>query len=126
MHVYRAHAQRSHSHSLELKGRRDIRAATGTQEFVRDAPVNLIYVAHGERMKELLAAERKLYACVDAAFIGENVYLYAAAQGLATVFRGAVDTAQLGRELALGPDEFVTFAQSVGYGLSPRSANEAR
>jgi len=102
-------------HSLVLRQTEDIRAQTGTQDFVATAPVNLIYVAHGERMRELLSAERRLYSCVDAAFIGQNVYLFCASEGLATVFRGAVDTEVLGRTLGLDIDQFVTFAQSVGY-----------
>jgi nitroreductase len=103
------------THSLALHDAADIRAQTGTQEFVATAPVNLVYVAHGERMSELLSAERRLYASVDTAFIGQNVYLFCASEGLATVFRGAVDTEALGRVLRLGADQFVTFAQSVGY-----------
>jgi nitroreductase len=103
------------THGLILHQTCDIRAQTGTQDFVGTASVNLIYVAHGERMSELLAAERRLYASVDAAFIGQNVYLFCASEGLATVFRGAVDTEALGRTLELGLDQFVTFAQSVGY-----------
>ncbi len=93
----------------------DIRAATGLQDFVGVAPLNLIYVAHGERMGDIAAEERRLYASVDAGFIGQNVYLYCASEGLATVFRGAVDTAKLGRIMRLGAGQFVTFAQSVGY-----------
>ncbi len=103
------------SHSLLLQQAADIRAQTGTQDFAATAPVNLIYVAHGERMSELLSAERRLYASVDAAFIGQNVYLFCASEGLATVFRAAVDTEALGRTLQLDIDQFVTFAQSVGY-----------
>lgn len=103
------------SHGLILHQAADIREQTGTQDFVGTAPVNLIYVAHGERMSEMLAAERRLYASVDSAFIGQNVYLFCASEGLATVFRGAVDTEALGRTLGLGLDQFVTFAQSVGY-----------
>ncbi len=103
------------THSLSLHQAGDIRAQTGTQDFAGTAPVNLIYVAHGERMSDLLTAERRLYASVDAAFIGQNVYLFCASEGLATVFRGAVDTEALGRTLGLGIDRFVTFAQSVGY-----------
>jgi nitroreductase len=102
-------------HDLALYLDADIRGQTGAQDFVATAPVNLIYVAHGERMSDLLSAERRLYASVDAAFIGQNVYLFCAAEGLATVFRGAVDTEALGKTLKLGYDQFVTFAQSVGY-----------
>ncbi len=93
----------------------DIRADTGLQDFVATAPLNLIYVAHGERMGDIAAEERRLYASVDAGFIGQNVYLFCASEGLATVFRGAVDTAKLGRIMRLGAGQFVTFAQSVGY-----------
>ena len=103
------------THSLTLRGAADIRAQTGTQDFVATAPVNLVYVAHSERMGDLLSAERRLYASVDTAFIGENIYLFCASEGLATVFRGALDTEALGRVLHLEPDQFVTFAQSVGY-----------
>jgi nitroreductase len=103
------------THELALRLAADIRAQTGTQDFVATAPANLIYVAHGEHMSEMLSAERRLYASVDAAFIGQNVYLYCASEGLATVFRGALDTEALGQTLQLGYDQFVTFAQSVGY-----------
>lgn len=103
------------SHSLLLLQAADIRAQTGTQDFVATAPVNLIYVAHGERLSDLLSAERRLYASVDAAFIGQNVYLFCASEGLGTVFRSAADRETLGRTLGLSMDQFVTFAQSVGY-----------
>jgi nitroreductase len=93
----------------------DIRGHTGHQDFVAAAPLNLIYVAHGERMTDISAEERRLYASVDAAFIGQNVYLFCASEGLATVFRGAVDYAKLARMLRLPHQQFVTFAQTVGY-----------
>jgi nitroreductase len=93
----------------------DIRATTGTQDFVATAPLNLVYVAHGERMVGVAPVERRLYASVDTGFIGQNVYLFCASEGLATVFRGAVDYPKLERALALPDQQFVTFAQSVGY-----------
>ena len=61
------------------------------------------------------AEERRLYASVDAGFIGQNVYLFCASEGLATVFRGAVDIEKLNRTMQLGAGQFVTFAQTVGY-----------
>jgi len=93
----------------------DIRAQTGLQDFVANAPLNLVYVAHGERMQDISANERRLYASVDTGFIGQNVYLFCASEGLATVFRGAVDYEKLNRTMQLGADQFVTFAQTVGY-----------
>jgi nitroreductase len=93
----------------------DIRAYTGTQDFVATAPVNLVYVAHGERMADISPEQRRLYASVDAGFIGQNVYLFCASEGLATVFRGAVDYPKLERAMRLPDQQFVTFAQTVGY-----------
>lgn len=105
-------------HSLLLQFRADIRTNTGLQDFVGTAPLNLIYVAHGERMQDISPQERRLYASVDTGFIGQNVYLFCASEGLATVFRGAVNYEELNRIMHLGTDQFVTFAQTVGY---PRS-----
>jgi len=93
----------------------DIRARTGTQDFVATAPLNLVYVAHGERMGDIPAEDRRLYASVDTGFIGQNVYLFCASEGLATVFRAALDYGQLARTMELGAGQFVTFAQTVGY-----------
>lgn len=55
-------------------------------------------------------------ASVDTGFIGQNVYLFCASEGLATVFRGAVDYSKLTEAMQLNAGQFVTFAQS---GLSP-------
>lgn len=93
----------------------DIRAQTGLQDFVGTAPLDLVYVAHGERMMDISPEARRLYASVDTGFIGQNVYLFCASEGLATVFRGAIDYPKLARTLKLPEQQFVTFAQTVGY-----------
>jgi nitroreductase len=103
------------THALLLHAKRDIRAETGLQDFVATAPLNLIYVAHGERMLDIAPEERRLYASVDSGFIGQNVYLFRASEGLAAVFRGSVDYPTLARILQLADQQFVTFAQTVGY-----------
>jgi len=102
-------------HALRPYLEADIRAQTGLQDFVATAPLNLVYVAHGERMQGISPEERRLYASVDAAFAGQNVYLLCASEGLATVFRGAVDYEKLGQAMRLEKEQFVTFAQTVGY-----------
>jgi nitroreductase len=103
------------THKLLPHSAEDLRKQTGLQDFVATVPLNLVYVAHGERMTDVSPKERRLYASVDAGFVGQNVYLFCAAEGLATVFRGAVDTKKLGEALKLPEQQFVTFAQSVGY-----------
>jgi nitroreductase len=93
----------------------DIRALTGQQDFAATAPLNLVYVVRGEHLKDVAPEERRLYGSVDAAFAGQNVYLYCASEGLATVFRGGLDHEKLGQAMRLPPEQFVVFAQSVGY-----------
>jgi nitroreductase len=102
-------------HTLLPHLKEDIRKRTGLQDFVASAPLNLVYVAHGERMLDVSPEERRLYASVDTGFIGQNVYLFCASEGLATVFRGAVDYPKLARALKLPDQQFATFAQTVGY-----------
>jgi len=51
----------------------DIRPATGLQDFVATAPLNLVYVAHSDRMKDIPHEEQRLYASVNTGFIGQNV-----------------------------------------------------
>ena len=74
------------THKLLPYMKEDFRAQTGLQEFVATAPLNLVYIAHGERMTDVTPEERRLYASADASFIGQNVYLFCASEGLATVF----------------------------------------
>jgi hypothetical protein len=103
------------THTLVPHLQSDIRKETGTQDFVSSAPLEVIYVAHGERMTDVSPEDRRLYASVDSAFIGENIYLFCASENLGTVFRGSVDHAAVARLLKLPNEQFVTFAQTVGY-----------
>ena len=74
----------------------------------------LVYVANLDRMTDAGAEQRALYAATDTGFIAENVYLYCASAGLATVVRGSVDREVLAAALGLGPSQRIILAQSVG------------
>ena len=93
----------------------DIRVQTGMQDYVGSAPLDLVYVADGDRLQGVSADEKRLWAFTDVGFIGQNVYLYCASEGLATVFRGSVDRARLAQTLRLPAAKFITCAQTVGY-----------
>jgi nitroreductase len=103
------------ANALVLVLPKDIREATGGQPFVKDAPVNLVYVADYAKMGDIPMEAKSSYSAADAAFVSENVYLYCASAGLATVVRGAVNKEALGKAMELGPDRKVVFAQTVGY-----------
>lgn len=93
----------------------DIRGLTGKQAFVKEAPVNLIYVANLSKMSKLSPEDVNFYAATDTGFISENVYLYCASEGLATVVRGWVDKPALAKAMKLGSDKIIVLAQTVGY-----------
>ena len=93
----------------------DIRAETGRQPFTEDAPVVLIYVADLVRMAEAPRDDQHLYAHVDAALVSQNVYLFAASEGLGTVVLGNVDKEALSELMALDEDQLLTFTQPVGF-----------
>jgi len=93
----------------------DIRAQTGMQDFVGSAPLDLVYVANAEHLSGVPGEEQHRVASADSGFIGQNVYLYCASEGLACVFRASLDPQQLGRTLKLADTQFITFAQTVGY-----------
>ncbi len=93
----------------------DIRVQTSMQDYVGSAPLDLVYVADGDRLQGVSADEKRLWAFTDVGFIGQNVYLYCASEGLATVFRGSVDRARRAQTLRLPAAKFITCAQTVGY-----------
>jgi nitroreductase len=93
----------------------DIRVQTGMQAFVGSAPLNLVYVADGRRLEGASAEEKRLWAFTDTGFIGQNVYLFCASEGLATVFRASLDRGRLAQTLQLPATKFITCVQTVGY-----------
>jgi len=101
-------------HALEPMIPKDLRAASGRQEFVAIAALNLVYVADASRMKTSDEQDRLLYNAADAGFIAQNVYLYCASEGLGTVVRGWVDRDALGKALNLKPTQRIILAQTVG------------
>jgi nitroreductase len=93
----------------------DLRALAGAQDFVKEAPATLVFVADTARMKGSQPESQQTYAWTDAAFVSENVYLYCASEGLATGVRAMVDRPPLAKALKLGATQIITLAQSVGF-----------
>ncbi len=91
----------------------DLRALTGMQDFVKEAPVTLVMVADTSRMEG--AQNPEPTANADAAFICENVYLFCASEGLAVVVRGSVDRPALAKALKLRDNQLIVLAQTVGF-----------
>jgi nitroreductase len=93
----------------------DIRGVTGNQAFVKEAAVNLIYVADYAKLSSLSDEVKNMYASAATGFISENVYLYCTSEGLSTVVRASINRPALAKIMGLRPDQRIILAQSVGY-----------
>jgi SagB-type dehydrogenase family enzyme len=93
----------------------DIREKTGAQDFLKEAPVDLVYVADYAKMGDRSDEDKKFYSAADVGFIGQNVYLFCASEGLAAVMRGRVDREELAKTMNLRPEQHIILAQTVGY-----------
>jgi nitroreductase len=111
--VYRFEAK---SHSLQPVLAGDHRDQAGTQSGVARAPLGLIYVADLARYGEASSLATQLaWSNAHCGFIAQNVYLFAASEGLASWFRAYVDAPALSALLKLKPTQKVLYGQSVGY-----------
>jgi nitroreductase len=91
----------------------DLRPLTGVQDFVEEAPVDLLLVADASRAQGGQDPGPLAYA--DAAFIAQNVYLFCASEGLAVVVRASFDGPALAKALKLSETQKVLLAQTIGY-----------
>jgi len=103
------------AHALRLVSSSDVRRVTGYQDFVDEAPLDLVYVADHARMPAVPVRQRESYASAAAGAIAQNVYLYCASAGLATVIRAWIDREAIADALGLTHDQQVLLAQTVGY-----------
>jgi nitroreductase len=102
-------------HILSLILDKDIRPLTGRQGFVNKAALNLVYVADMSSIPGFNREEKVLYAGADTGFIGQNVYLFCASEGLVTVIRGFIDKDALGKAMNLKSSQMIILSQTVGY-----------
>ena len=102
------------SHHLKPVLSEDLRAKTGGQDYIQTAPVALLFVADLSRMVKAKPEERERFAGIDTGYISQNIYLYCASEGLASVVH-ELDRRQLPSLLKLKPDQRIILAQAVGY-----------
>ena len=101
-------------HALKQIHGEDIRAKAGTQAFVKEAAVNFVYVADYARMGKA-STSREITSSMATGFIAQNVYLYCASEGLASVARANIDRPVLAKAMNLREDQAITMSQSIGY-----------
>jgi hypothetical protein len=102
-------------HALQKVLAEDVRGATGTQDFVKVAPLNLVYVSDYAKIPAGTDEDKRFHSGAHTGFISQNVYLFCASEGLITVVRGLVDRDAAAKIMKLRPEQHITFAQTVGY-----------
>lgn len=106
----------SQKNILQLVAAGDLRALAGKQDFVKDASVNIVYVADYSKLTKVPTdAEKDNTAAVNCGFIAQNVNLYCASENLGCVVRGYIDKQEISKKLQLPTTKKVILAQSVGY-----------
>jgi len=100
---------------LRLVASSDLRRVTGYQDFVDEAPLDLVFVADYSRMKLVPVRQRESYASAAAGAIAQNVYLFAASARLVTVIRAWIDRKAIANALGLSHDQQVLLSQTVGF-----------
>lgn len=107
------------SHSLKFINEKDLRKNTGTQSYVNNAALNLVYVADmgkaGKKEGVKIDDSDLFMSYSDAAFIAQNVYLFCASSNLGCVVRGSIPKDKLSIEIGLRSNQYIILAQTVGF-----------
>lgn len=106
------------AHALELVSKTDAREIAGTQDFVAAAPLNIVMVARMSKMKasaEDTQADLVNWAAIEAGAVSQNIYLFAASEGLSTVVRVGVQRPAFAKLARLAATDVILCAQTVGY-----------
>lgn len=91
----------------------DFRGKTG-QTFATNAAAVVIYVADFSRLEKAKPETRLFYSGIDTGAISQNIYLFCAANELATVVYD-LNRESLARAMELKPTQQVILAQAVGH-----------
>jgi len=113
--IYRYNVE-SHSLALHFKGdaRRELARAALDQEFIYEAPVDIIICAVYERTTGVYGSRGERYIHMEVGHAGQNIYLQATALGLATVAIGAFYDEQVRQVLRLDKQYKPLYIMPVG------------
>ncbi len=99
----------------ELKTKRALSEAAFRQDFVRTAPVVIVFCANLERIGHYGARGKSLYCLQDVAAAIENLMLYLHSKGLGSVWVGAYDEGKVSKALGLPEHARPVAMVPIGY-----------
>ena len=105
----------------ELRTKRALSEAAFKQDFVRTAPVVIVFCANLERIGHYGDRGRTLYCIQDVAAAVQNLMLYLHSKGLGSVWVGAYDEGKVSKALGLPnhvrPVAMVPLGYPADYGV---------
>jgi len=112
------------THSLTRHHQGDVRLelarAALDQEFIYQAPLDIVICAEYERTLRRYGARGERYVHIEVGHAGQNIYLQATALGLATVAVGAFHDEEVRKVLRLDKQYKPLYIMPVGLGLRLR------
>ncbi len=103
------------ANQMSLVVAQDLRSQAVSSGSLRDAPVQLVFVADYAKLRTGSESQRQMWSAAHTGFIGQNIYLYCAAAGLGARFYAGINAAVLKTPLKLRDDQAILFGQAVGY-----------
>ncbi len=116
------------SHSLRLVKEGDLRddlaRAALNQEWVREAPIDIVICAIFERTTRVYGERGYRYVYMEVGHAGQNIYLEATALGLGTVAVGAFYDDAVRLVVGAKPNEHPLYIMPVGVPVKPYRVSE--
>ncbi len=112
---------RRHSIKLVVSGDRryELWRASLNQDWVREAPINIVICAVYERTTSRYGERGVRYVILEAGHVGQNVYLMATSLGLGTVAIGAFYDEDVAKAVSASKNEEPLYIFPVGIPLTP-------
>ncbi len=109
-------------HTLTKITDKDLRAKSGSQEFVAGAPLDLViytdykkFVTGNPDIDNMVKGQEERISLLDAGAVTENIYLYCSSEQINVVERAMVDEKALSEALGLSSSRHFIVAMSIGY-----------
>lgn len=103
-------------HALQPVAAGDYRdLVKGGQEFENPAPLFLVIVADIAKMGDVTKEQTKMICAMDAGIVCQNINIFCAATGLATVPRASMNQEELKKTLKLSDNQYLMLNNPVGY-----------
>ena len=104
------------AHALKPVSKGDHRKAVAAQQdFAATAPISIVLVANLEKLGDPTQEGTRMTANFDAGIVCQNINLFCAAVGLATVPRGSMNQNELKSALKLSDTQIIAINNPVGY-----------